>query len=258
MTATSSAPMEQLQETRKLIITLSVVSGAVGMVPLPLASDLFIDVLRGLLLRRLARRRGLDLSPEDALRIVGAEGASVPRLAVASVLALAARMVWRRISRTLLVLLRFDDMGRTFFLGTCFEYYCAAHHRGQAFDRRLADALGRAIAAASQDVGPQMAAATFGRVLGQLAQAGTYVPRKIWSKLFSSSVDDSTGPAEAGEESDPSGLLARAARAIEQEIVSTGAVSVEALCRAFDAAWAREEPGCPPAQLSATEPTTSG
>jgi hypothetical protein len=257
VTASSSAPTDQLKESRKLIVSLSVISGAIGMLPLPLASDLFIDVTRGVLLRRLARRRGLELSPEDALRIVGTKGLSVPRLAVASVLAVAARLVWRRLSRTLLFLLRFDDMGRTYFLGTCFDYYCAAHHRGQSLDRPLAEALGRAISVASQEAGPQMVAAAFGRVLGELAQMGATVPQKIWSRISFAVVDDAVRQAEAAEDDDASGLMARAAREIEHEISSTLAVSLEALYRAFDAAWVREAQ-LSAAQLPAPEPTTSG
>jgi hypothetical protein len=235
-----------LRENRRLIIALSVLTGALGLVPVPLVGDLGIDLVRVALLRRLARRRKLELSRHAALVLCGVQQVSVGRLAISTALIVAMRYAWRRLTRTLLVLLRFDDMGRTFLLATIFDYYCVRHHRGAEISVERAEVVRRAIAAASSGVRDHVFSALFQRVFGDLVRAGMFLPRTLWTMATSALRDEKAEEVERVVEEDLEGFFGRVTRLVEQELSAAGQDVLSSLCGGFDAAWARETPADDP------------
>jgi hypothetical protein len=129
-------------------------------------------------------------------------------------------------------------MGRTVLLGTFFDYYCRAHHGGATLDLPRAARLARAIAAASRSARPQVVSGLFRRVLADLAQAGVYLPRRLWSLLLSMVRDEQAQQAELVVEEDLDGFFSRATRLVERELAAAREITAQALCRAFDEAWA--------------------
>jgi len=243
---TDSEAQGALRENRRLIIALSVLTGALGLVPVPLLGDLGIDLVRVALLRRLARRRKVELSRHAALVLCGVQQVSVGRLAISTALIVAMRYAWRRLTRTLLVLLRFDDMGRTFLLATIFDYYCVRHHRGAEISVERAEVVRRAIAAASSGVRDHVFSALFQRVFGDLVRAGMFLPRTLWTMATSALRDEKAEEVERVVEEDLEGFFGRVTRLVEQELSAAGQDVLSSLCGGFDAAWARETPADDP------------
>jgi hypothetical protein len=228
---------------RKLVIAVAVLSGVLGLVPVPLVGDLAIDLARTFLLRRLARRRQLELSARGALVVCGIAEVSVGRLAISTALVLAMRLAWRRLTRALFFLLRFDDMARTFLLGTLFDHYCAHHHQEEReISLERAERLRRAIAAASDGAWAQVLSALFQRVFSDLVRAGVALPRALWSLASSVLRDDKSDRVERVIDEDLEGFFGRVTHLVEQELAAAGQATIQALCEAFDQAWAREAP----------------
>jgi hypothetical protein len=248
-----------LGENRRLITALSVLTGALGLIPVPLVGDLGIDLVRAALLRRLARRRKAELSRHAALVLCGVQQVSVGRLAISTALIVAMRYAWRRLTRTLLVLLRFDDMGRTFLLATIFDYYCARHHPPETeISVERAEVVRRAIAAASSGVREHVFSALFQRAFTDLVRAGLFLPRTLWVMATSALRDEKAEEVERVVEEDLEGFFARATRLVEQELAAAGQDVLSSLCTAFDAAWARETPaGGPETAQTTTGPGAS-
>lgn len=257
------AALAALGENRRLLTAVSLGSGVVGLIPIPLVGELATDLLRAFLVQRLGARRGVEISRRIALTLIGADRASLSRLALGASLALAARMLWRRLTRVLFVLLRFDDMGRTFLLGTTFDYYLVVHHPSAgeggtrpALEEAQAAALQRAISAAASQARPEVMAALFRRVTGDLLRAGASLPRTMLS-LLAKVLRRSETPEEAERvvEEDLDGLFARATRLLDAELRGIGHSVVLALCEAFDRAWNAERP---PATAPAAPPADPG
>jgi len=230
-----------LAETRRLTVGLSLASGAVGLVPLPVIGDVGIGLVRSFLLRQLAARRGLELPRPDALAITGgAVGSSPSRIAALGALAVGLRMAWRRLTRTVLVLLRFDDVARTFLLGTYFDYYLLAY-RGDRAETPLSpgeiEQVRRTINEACGAARQHLVSAMFRKSVSDIVRAGTYVPRTLW-KMAATAMegrDDDRVDEVLDEEIDS--FLRRVTHRVEQELSATGKVTLDALCAAFDAAW---------------------
>lgn len=223
------------QDHRPLIVGASLATGVVGLVPVPLANDLAIGALRALLVRRLAGLHGLELSTHAALLVAGQIQPSQGRLALSAVLSLGLRLAWRRASRALLILLRLDDVGQTFLLGTFFDRYCLRHHPGGPIDAGRADEVRLTIQAASTRARRQLLSALFGRVLDDLWRAGGALPGTLWAYVVA-------GGEPATE---PASFLARLADRIERELSAVGESTDAALKEAFDRAWASQHPTTP-------------
>ncbi|MCA9670631.1 MAG: hypothetical protein KC503_33775 [Myxococcales bacterium] len=124
----------------ELLVSVSLMSGAATLVPLPVVGDLFAAGLRRTLVERLARGRGVAISPKAAGHIAGDPlklGAAAP--------AALGRLGWRRLARSLSWILRVDEAAMTYLLGLYVLHYLESHHvTGTPID----DARGEAIAAA--------------------------------------------------------------------------------------------------------------
>jgi len=238
---TAAAPLDHaaLRESRPLIMAASLGTGVIGLVPLPLVNDLGIGAVRALLLQRLADQRGVALCAHAALVAAGELAPSPQRLAVTALLSLGLRLALRRLSRALLLLLRLDDVGRTFLLGTCFDHYCLQHHRGGLIDTPRAAAFNAAVDAALTRARIQLASALVTRVWTELSRAGRAVPGTFWAACTALLQGEQGSPGEpsapASEESRR--FLDRIAAAAGRELDAAGDLTLTTLCQAFDDAW---------------------
>jgi len=231
--------LEQLGRNRRLVVGLSLASGVAGLVPLPLTGGVGIGLVRAFLVGRLARRRALELPRGLTLVLAGGfRQPSLSRLAAIGAVVVGTRLAWRRLSRTLVTLLRFDEVGRTFLLGTYFEYYLLAHRRQQG--PMTADEAGRlaeAIRRASASAWGHLVTALFRKTVSDVVRAGTFVPRTLWSLARSAMENGEGDSVEQVVEDDVHGFFGRVTQMLEHELSATGKVTLEALCAAFDAAW---------------------
>jgi hypothetical protein len=252
----SAAPTLQrdaLRESRSLIMAASLGTGVVGLVPLPLVNDLGIGALRALLLQRLADRRGVALSAHAALIAAGELAPSPERLAVTAVLSLGLRLAMRRLGRALLLLLRLDDAGQTFLLGTCFDHYCLSHHPGGPVDARRAAAIHAAVDVAVTRARIQLASALVTRAWTELSRAGRAVPRTFWAACTALlQGEQERAQHQTQQQAEPvteeaRGFLDGISAAAGRELDAAGDQTLSALCQAFDDAWIDSNPP-PPAQ----------
>jgi len=237
----------ELRQNRPLIVAASLGSGALGLLPVPLVNDLSIGVLRALLVQRLASSRSLELSSHAALVVAGELSPSLARLATAAALSVGLRLAWRRLGRSLLLLLRFDDVGQTFLLGTFFDYYCLQHHPGGPIDPQRAAAIHRAIDAAATRARIQLVSAVISRAWSELTRAGSALPGGLWALCTALLVGQRHEPpplaevaevAAGAEAAAAESFLARVTTAVERELSSADDRVLDTLCQAFDQAWA--------------------
>lgn len=248
MSAEPTLQRDALRESRTLIMAASLGTGVVGLVPLPLVNDLGIGALRALLLQRLADRRGVALSAHAALVAAGELAPSAERLAVTAVLSLGLRLAMRRLGRALLLLLRLDDAGQTFLLGTCFDHYCLSHHPGGPVDARRAAAIHAAVDVAVTRARIQLASALVTRAWTELSRAGRAVPRTFWAActaLLQGEQERARQQAEPVTE-EARGFLDGISAAAGRELDAAGDQTLSALCQAFDDAWIDSNPSPPP------------
>lgn len=222
---------------RRLVVALSLASGVVGLAPVPLVGDLAIGLVRTYLVRSLARRRGVGLSTERAMIVAGQTDPSLTRLGATTALILGLRLAWSHVTRLVLWLLRFDDVARTFLVGTFFDHYCLQHHPGGEISARRASQLQRAIARACSTAREHLVSALFRTAVDRTVRAGTFVPRTLWRLFTAALSQDARGEVERTVEDDPDGFLARVTAAVEAELQAAGEVTQRALCDAFDRAW---------------------
>ncbi len=226
--------IEQLREHRGVVFGVSLVCGTVGLMPVPLVPDMIIAGMRHWLLLHLARRRGVNVTPQGARRVMERLQVSPDRLAQVTA-ALAGLRSMRKLARATLLFLRFEDVVQTFLLGTYFDYYLLRYHEGgeltPAQAARVHEAAARALTVARLDV----LGALFRKVVGSMVAAGLYIPRVLWD-LSSAALRGEEESVEL-EQEDDRGLMTRAVELLEHELRDTSRVTVEAICEGFDHAW---------------------
>jgi hypothetical protein len=226
-------------DNRRLVVGVALVSGAVGLVPVPLVGDLLIDAIRASLLRALAERRGLELSRRAALVVVGATDPELGRTALAGLLTLLGRLVGRQLFRWLLVAVRFEDAAKTFVLGTLFDYACQTG-RVEALDESQAARLRRALARAQARARIGVLAVAFQRATEDLFKLGAWLPRKL-SSLMMALLEGRRAEVEETVELDSEGLFSRLRQALEHELQSTEQALLSNLCQSFEDSWNEEQ-----------------
>lgn len=225
--------LEQLKDNRRLLLGGSLVCGAVGLVPLPILPDLAIDGLRRALLVRLAARRGVKLGYGTARHLQGESG-GFARLGASSAAAVGVRSL-TRVTRTLLLLLRFEEMARTYMLGTYFDYYLLRYHRGEAISTEQAELVGRAAGEAYSGAHLDVLVALFRRAAGEIWRVGSALPGQLWGMAAALLSGDDEELAEEKEQSD--GVFGRLLGLLEQQLEQTGRATVLALLSGYDDAW---------------------
>lgn len=227
--------LEQLKHNRGVVLGVSLVCGAVGLVPVPLIPDMIIAGLRHWLLLHLARRREVTVSTHGARVVMERLRISPDRLASITA-TLAGLRSMRKLARAMLLFLRFEDVVQTFLLGTYFDYYLLRYHDGEELSLRQAaqvhEVAGHALTTARMDV----LVALFRKVVGNMASAGLYVPRAMWD-LAAAVLRGEEESVEIEHDEDPRGVLARAVGLLERELEDTGKVTMDAICEGFDHAW---------------------
>ena len=238
MTDSEPTVLDQLRQNRQLVLGTSLACGVVGLVPLPVVPDLFIATLRGWLLTHLARRNGVELPPSEARAVVLPGGLAVTDRATAAAASLLGLRSLRRMARVVLLLLRFEDVARTFLLGTYFDYYLRQHHQGQTLGPMQAAAVHEAANEALDSAHIDVLSALLSRIVGDLVAAGLAMPRALWSLVTAASQGQEQA-VEPESVEDPEGLVARAVGLLEREMAATRRATVEAICEGFDRAWER-------------------
>ncbi len=150
-----------LRTNRTLILTRSLLSGLVGVVPLPYIDDLLAGAVRAQLIRRLAEIRGIDVDGNAVAALSDPAGSRLLSMAsMGAVAAGVARPGWRKIASRLgtsfMVVRRVDETIESFQVGTLFDHYCARMHVGAALDGKraviLRHAMSMSIASARNDL----------------------------------------------------------------------------------------------------------
>lgn len=236
-TVIEAGHLQQMKQHRSVVLGVSLVCGAVGLIPVPLIPDMIIAGLRHWLLLYLARRREVAVSSHGARIVMERLRVSPDRLASITA-TLAGLRSMRKLARAVLLFLRFEDVVQTFLLGTYFDYYLLRYHEGDELTpkqaARVHEAADRALATAHMDV----LMALFRKVVGDMIAAGLYIPKVMWD-LAAAVLRGEQESVQIESVEDSRGLLARAAGLLERELSATGRVTMEAICEGFDHTWGR-------------------
>ena len=227
--------VEQLKQNRPLLVGVSLLSGAIGLIPLPLLPDLVIGSLRSWLLTHLAQKRQVTLTVQEARMVMAHLRVSPDRLASVAAALVGLRTV-RRLARSLLLLLRFEDVVQTFLLGTYFDYYLVRYHQGEELSPEQAALVHQTADEALETAHMDVLSALFRKVVANLFSAGMYIPRTLWD-LAASVIRGDEDVIEIEQDEDGQGFLRKAVGLLEQEMSSTGQITMEAICEGFDHAW---------------------
>ncbi len=225
---------------RNLILTRSVLSGIVGMVPVPYIDELLAGAVRAQLIRKLAAIRQVDvdenavhaLSEPAGSRVLGAAG--IGALAVG-----AAQPRWRkmmgRVGTSLLVIRRVDEAVESFQIATLFDHYCARMHVGPGLDGHSGVLVRHAIELASKSARSDLLRGAFSRGFGRLSSLGRRLPKIAWSRLRGANVTAAAEP-----------LANEAAELIDKEVGAVEESYLSSLLSRFDLAWASVQAMKPP------------
>jgi hypothetical protein len=239
----AGSAIDHLATNRGLILKRAVLASLMGMLPVPYVDDLLAAAVRGALVRRIAEIRGVDVDasavetlkhPHNS-RLLGAAGLGA--LAVAG-----GRRSLRRIAASLLMVRRVDEALQTWQVGTLFDHYCARHHVGFGLDGEKASALRGAIDQAIRQARVDSVRRAFARALRVSSGIAWAVPKRalaLWSRRRGGPIKpERIAPAKGSPVVAPSGMVGRAARALEAELAGVERAYLTALTERFDAALA--------------------
>jgi hypothetical protein len=235
---------KHLRQNRRLVLGRSLLAGAAGMLPVPYVDDLLAGAVRSAMVRRLAEIRSVDVDANAVAQLATPRGSRLLTAASFGAVALGgARLAWRRIATSLLLVRRVDEAVQTFQLGTLFDHYCARHHVGFGLDGKRAELLRRSMDAAVRSARNEALETAFRRSLKRSGALAMRLPRGL-SSLVGRLRKAPLSPEKVQsfedrlETAESSGLVRRAVEAIEVEVVAVERTYVGALLEAFDRAWA--------------------
>jgi hypothetical protein len=240
-----------------MILGRSIASTALGTVPLPGVDDwLAARIARGTI-ARIAESHGVDASPE-AVRAIADGQVGPPQWAELAGGGLAYKLAsrgWRRVLFAYFIARRARAAAHTFTVATLFDHYCARLHVGLGLDAgRGADLradIDRAIAGTPGGVSRKLlerAAVSAARAsLRAPVRAADAVSRGAVTRLL----ERRAGAALPAEEIDTalerelrarSGLISRAAAAVELQFAAEENPYLDRLLDTFEELW-RSHPG---------------
>lgn len=222
---------QQLRQSRRLAVGVSVTCGAVGFLPVPLLPDLAITALRSALLHRLARRRGVELAYEAARVVSGEERGSMARRFASTMLSLRSPVLF-----SLRVVMRFEEVARSFLMATYVDYYLLTYHQGETVSAARASLLREAVQAASSKAHMDVLGALFQRAVSDAVRLGLVVPRRLWG-LCMTLLHKGEEALEEEEELSGQRFLSSVASMVDRELELTMRETLDALLDGFDYAW---------------------
>ena len=222
---------EHLRESRRLTVGVSITCGAVGLVPVPLLPDLANTALRSALLHRLARRRGVALAYEAARVVCDEESGSMARRFASSMLSLRNPLML-----SLRMVMRFEEVARTFLLGTYVDYYLLTRHEGETITAAQATLLREAVKQAASGAHLDVLSALFQRAVSDAVRLGLVVPRHLWG-LCMTLLHKGEEALEKEEEVSGQRFLSSVASMVDRELELTKRETLDAVLDGFDGAW---------------------
>ena len=220
-----------LQESRRLAVGVSITCGAVGFLPVPLLPDLAATALRSAMLHRLARRREVELHYEAARVVTGEENATMAQRFASSLLSLRSPLLL-----SLRVMMRFEDVARTFLQATYLDYYLLVHHEGEQVTAGQAILLREAVQRATSRAHLDVLSALFQRAVSDAVRLGLVVPRRLWS-LCMTLIHKGEEALEEEEELSGQRFISSVAKMVDRELELTMRETLDALLDGFDQAW---------------------
>ena len=222
---------EQLRQSRRLAVGVSITCGAVGLLPVPLLPDLAITALRSALLHRLVQRREVELAYEAARVVSGEERGSMAKRFAASMLSLRSPLLL-----SLRVVMRFEEVARSFLLATYADYYLLTIHQGATVTAAQAALLRDAVQQASSRAHMDVLSALFQRAVSDAVRLGLVVPRRIWG-LCMTLLNKGEEALEEEEELSGQRFLSSVAGMVDRELELTMRETLDAVLDGFDYAW---------------------
>jgi len=222
---------QELQQSRRLAVGVSITCGAVGFLPVPLLPDLAATALRSAMLHRMARRRDVELAYEAARVITGEEGGTMAQRFASSLLSLRNPLML-----SLRVVMRFEDMARTFLQATYADYYLLTLHEGEQVTQGQAVLLREAVQRASSRAHLDVLSALFQRAVSDAVRLGLVVPRRMWN-LCMTLIHKGEEALEEEEEVSGQHFISSVAKMVDRELDLTKRETLDALLDGFDHAW---------------------
>ncbi|MCC6994518.1 MAG: hypothetical protein IT370_07920 [Deltaproteobacteria bacterium] len=239
--ATAAPDLAHLAELRAKIAARAVATALAGLVPLPIIDDLASEAARRSMLRMIAKARGIATTPGAIANLaVEVDAPTWRRLATGAAVG---SMLWRSLRKAVLVLTvlrEADEAARTFQIGTLFDHYCARMHPGGELDAVSARLLREVMTASMESVRREALKKTFRRGMLLALRTSARVPIKLVSSFVRAVTGRGKGEAAvdaAVEAAEREGFVAKAARAITDEITSSGSAFLGELVDAFGSRW---------------------
>jgi hypothetical protein len=222
------------------IVGMALASGAGGAVPVPWFGSYLLTTSRRIMVRVLARRLEVEMTPGVLDLIVGHTGPDTGQLVISAARRLAAREMVA-LARTVPLLFRAGDVMRTFVLGRYFEYYCQNLHQKPQVDADLARKIGLAVNEAADSAVYGVFGSLVRYAMGEAVGLAIAVPRALFD-LLKSAIRDNAESSERVIEQDTAGLFGKAARVVENQIDGMGRAASDGFYLAFENAWAGLQP----------------
>ncbi len=223
----------------RFVVGMALATGAAGWIPVPLASTWAVGRLRRAMVSRLASRAGVELVSGVEPVIAGPAAPTVGDVAV-DVIKAALMRDFRKVVKTLPLMIRVGDIAQTIVLGSFLDRYYTEHHSGGRLDLDVARRLRRALDVASEKALGGALGGLFGHLAKEVGHLALAMPKVAWV-LLREAIARGDEAAERVIEEDSAGLFTRAAHAVEEGFASAEAATLLGFYAAFDAAYAAEQ-----------------
>lgn len=243
---------DHLAHNRRMIVARSIASALAGAVPIPIFEDWLASRVRRGLIRRIADRRGVDVTDEAVIAL--ADGREDPpswtKIASGTFIVRALSRSWRKMLVTYLAAQRARAAARTFEVATMFDHYCARLHVGLGLDAGEGARVRALIDDSRAAIGAGLTSTMFRRGVGAAARATVRAPAELLDmasggairRLLARNDDEVVAIAEVDDAIERSmdeadGFLGRAIAAVEAQLSAEGNPHLEQLLNTFETLW---------------------